>query len=88
MKEQKRQSRLVWAWRIGSVIVGLCCFTPMLVALLGLRGLAALTGYVDGVLLSALAVFVAVTGYGLYRERRPRQRSCCDEQTSHPCAPA
>ncbi|MBA2252392.1 MAG: mercury resistance system transport protein MerF [Nitrospirales bacterium] len=84
MREQKRQSRLVWAGLIGSVIVGLCCFIPMLVALLGLLGLAALTGYVDCVLLTALAVFVGVRVYGLYRERRPRQWSYCDEQTSHP----
>ncbi|MEP6601958.1 MAG: mercury resistance system transport protein MerF [Nitrospirota bacterium] len=72
MREQKRQSRLVWAGLIGSVVVGLCCVTPILVALLGLLGLGALTGYLDDVLLSALAVFVGVTVYGLYRERRPR----------------
>ena len=30
---------------IGTVIVALCCFTPVLVILFGAVGLAALTGY-------------------------------------------
>ena len=39
---------------IGTILVALCCFTPMLVILLGTVGLAALTGYLDYVLLPAL----------------------------------
>ena len=35
---------------IGTVLVALCCFTPVLVILLGAVGLAALTGYLDYVL--------------------------------------
>jgi hypothetical protein len=38
MDEQKKQQgepRLVWTGLIGSVIVALCCFTPLLVVLLG-----------------------------------------------------
>ena len=41
---------------IGTVLVALCCFTPILVILLGTVGLAALTGYLDVVLLPALAL--------------------------------
>ena len=46
---------------IGTVLVALCCFTPILVILLGTVGLAALTGYLDVVLLPALAFFIGLT---------------------------
>lgn len=45
----------------GTILVALCCFTPILVLALTARGLAALTRYLDVVLLPALAVLVAVT---------------------------
>ena len=38
---------------IGTTLVALCCFTPVLVILLGVVGLSALTGYLDYVLLPA-----------------------------------
>ena len=41
---------------IGTTLVALCCFTPVLVILLGVVGLSALTGYLDYVLLPALAI--------------------------------
>ncbi|TVO18385.1 mercury resistance system transport protein MerF, partial [Vibrio cholerae] len=43
---------------IGTNLVALCCFTPVLVILLGVVGLSALTGYLDYVLLPALAIFI------------------------------
>lgn len=54
---------------VGTVIVALCCFTPVLVILLGAVGLASLTGYLDIVLLPALAIFVALTIYALYKKK-------------------
>ncbi|HXJ52440.1 MAG TPA: mercury resistance system transport protein MerF [Burkholderiales bacterium] len=42
----------------------------MLVLLLGAVGLASLTGDLDYVLLPALAFFVGLTIYALYRKRR------------------
>jgi mercuric ion transport protein len=57
---------------IGAVIAALCCATPVLVILLGAVGLSALTGYLDYVLLPALAVCIGLIGYGLYRQRRSR----------------
>ncbi|MCZ4262353.1 mercury resistance system transport protein MerF [Limimaricola sp. G21655-S1] len=54
---------------IGTVIVALCCFTPILVVLLGAVGLSALLGWVDYVLLPALAVFVGITLYALWRRQ-------------------
>ncbi len=48
---------------IGTTLVALCCFTPVLVILLGVVGLSALTGYLDYVLLPALAIFIGLTIY-------------------------
>jgi len=54
---------------IGAVIAAVCCATPVLVILLGAVGLTALTGYLDYVLLPALALCIGLIGYGLYRQR-------------------
>jgi hypothetical protein len=63
-------SKLVRAGIIGTVIAALCCFTPVLVVLLAAVGLAGLTGYLDYVLLPALAFFVGLTAYALYKKRQ------------------
>lgn len=60
---------------IGTVLVALCCFTPILVILLGAVGLAAYTGYLDVVLLPALVAFVALAIYAVRRQREAEQ--CC-----------
>lgn len=52
---------------VGSVIVALCCFTPLLVVLLGAVGLSAWLGWLDYVLFPALAIFLAITAYALLR---------------------
>lgn len=54
---------------IGTVIVALCCFTPVLVILVAAVGLSALTGYLDYVLLPALLFFVGLTFYAVRRRR-------------------
>lgn len=53
---------------VGTVLVALCCFTPILVILLGLIGLSALTGYLDYVLFPALAGFIGLTLYAIWRK--------------------
>ncbi|MCA0906044.1 mercury resistance system transport protein MerF [Ruegeria marisrubri] len=55
---------------IGTVIAALCCFTPLLVGLLGAVGLSAVVGFLDYVLMPALAIFILITIYALIR--RPR----------------
>lgn len=55
---------------IGTVITALCCFTPILLILFGTVGLAAFTGYLDYVLLPALAAFVGLTLYALRRKQK------------------
>ena len=54
---------------IGAVVAALCCFTPILVVLLGAVGLAALTGYLDYVLFPALAFFIGLTIFALYKKK-------------------
>lgn len=60
---------------IGTIIAALCCFTPILVIFFGFVGLSAVVGYLDYVLLPALAFFVLLTVYALWRRqnRRPIQ---------------
>lgn len=58
---------------IGTVIAALCCFTPILVILLGAVGLSAMVGWLDYVLFPALAVFIGITIYALVRRSRARQ---------------
>ena len=65
----ERPSRLLRVGIVGTVIAALCCFTPILVVLLGAVGLAALTGYLDYVLFPALAFFIGLTVYALYRRK-------------------
>ena len=55
---------------IGSIIAAVCCFTPVLVVLFVAVGLSALVGYLDYVLFPALAVFVGITIYALFRRAR------------------
>jgi mercuric ion transport protein len=60
---------------IGSVIAAICCATPILVIALGDLGLSAWLGWADTVLMPALALFLAITAYGLWR--RQRAVACC-----------
>lgn len=62
--------RLLRIGVVGTVVAAICCSTPVLVALLGAVGLSALTGYLDVVLLPALAVFLALTGYAIWLRNR------------------
>lgn len=66
----KNPATLLRVSLIGTVIVALCCFTPILVILLGVVGLTAITGYLDFVLLPALATFMGLTVYTLWRKKQ------------------
>lgn len=54
----------------GSAVVAVCCFTPVLVILLGAVGLSAWVGWLDYVLIPALLGFVALALYAGWRMRR------------------
>ena len=65
MKDRK----LLRAGIIGSVIVALCCFTPILVVAFGVLGVSAWLGWADYVLFPALALFLGLTAYAYYRTK-------------------
>lgn len=71
----KNPNTLLGVGVIGTVIVALCCFTPILVILLGAVGLSAITGYLDFVLLPALTMFLGLTVYALWRKKQYNARS-------------
>jgi mercuric ion transport protein len=66
----RMRDRLLQAGVIGMVVAALCCFTPVLVVLLAAVGLSALVGWLDYVLLPAMAIFAALTIYALTRRYR------------------
>ena len=65
-----QQNKMLKAGVIGVVVAALCCFTPVLVIIFGAVGLAALVGYLDYVLFPALAFFVALTLYAIWRRQQ------------------
>ncbi len=65
-----RPDRLLGVGIFGAVVAAICCFTPVLVVLFGTLGLAAWIGWLDAVLLPALAFFLATIGYGLWLSQR------------------
>ena len=67
-------NNLLKAGIVGTVIAALCCFTPVLVILFGAIGLAAVVGYLDIVLLPALAFFVLLTIYALWRRKQVQEK--------------
>lgn len=66
----KNPKNLLRVGIVGTILVALCCFTPILVILMGTLGLAALTGYLDYVLLPALGVFIGLTVYAFWRKEQ------------------
>lgn len=61
---------------IGTIILALCCFTPILVVLVSIIGLGAIMGYLDYVLIPTLIFFILLTVYALIR----RKKECCERK--------
>jgi mercuric ion transport protein len=53
----------------GTAVTALCCFTPVLVVLLGAVGLSAAIGWLDYVLWPALVFFLGLTVFALWKRR-------------------
>ena len=68
--ELNKGNRLITTGIFGSIIAAICCFTPALIALLGALGLATLIGYLDYVLLPAMAIFLGLIVYGWWTKSR------------------
>lgn len=75
LDENRNDRRLLGVGIIGTALVALCCFTPVLVVLLGVVGLSAMVGWLDYVLFPALAFFIGLTIYALRRRQQRTARS-------------
>ncbi|MCP4382849.1 MAG: mercury resistance system transport protein MerF [Hyphomicrobiales bacterium] len=64
-----RSSTILGTGIVGTVVAVICCFTPLLVVVLGGVGLSAWLGWLDYVLFPALALFLGIIAYGLWRRR-------------------
>jgi len=74
-----KSSTLLKTGVVGIVISALCCFTPVLVLILGGIGLAAWVGYLDYVLMPALLFFVGLTLYAVSRRNKTACKENCHE---------
>lgn len=70
MSAGKSDRRLLITGVVGTAVAALCCFTPVLTVLFGLVGLSALLGRLDIVLFPALAFFIGLTIYAVWRRQR------------------
>lgn len=75
MSAEKSDRRLLTTGIIGTMIAALCCFTPVLAVLVGILGLSAVLGWLDYVLLPALAFFIGLTIYAVWRRQRNTRNS-------------
>ena len=72
MDKRAMRDQLLLTGVIGTIVAAICCFTPALVILLSIVGLSSIVGYLDFVLLPALAIFLIITGYALWRRMTSR----------------
>ncbi len=69
-QESKPSKKGLYTMLTGTVLVALCCFTPVLVIGLGAIGLGTIIPYLDFVLLPALAVMIVLTVISYKRWKR------------------
>lgn len=68
------RNRLLLTGIVGFVVSMLCCITPALVVLLAAIGIAGSLGWLDYILLPAMAIFAALALYAVI-SRRCRART-------------
>jgi mercuric ion transport protein len=69
---------------VGSVVLAICCVTPVLFLAFVAVGLSAWTGWLDIVLIPALVLCLALT---FWAWRRCRRNEACATGLSRSCAP-
>ena len=65
--------KLLKSCACGTCVMAVCCFTPVLVILLGAVGLSSWLGWLDYVLLPSLVIFIVLTVFAailLMKEKR------------------
>lgn len=77
MGNQASQSlkKKFYAALTGTIVVALCCFTPVLVILLAAVGLSFFTPYLDYVLFPALASLIFITIYSYRKWKRLKNQT-------------
>lgn len=63
-------TRLFKVGVVGTVVSALCCFTPVLFSLLAAVGLSWLLGWIDYIVLPAMAFFIGLTIYALAKKSK------------------
>jgi mercuric ion transport protein len=66
--------RQLYIWTVAAGVTGLCCFTPLLVVVLGAVGLSAWLVWLDLVLLPLLVLFVILAVLAYVRLKQGRQK--------------
>jgi mercuric ion transport protein len=69
---QMSNSALLKVGIVGTIVAAVCCFTPVVVVLLGVVGLAFLNAWLDYLVLPSLVFFLVITGYALWKRRAAR----------------
>lgn len=70
--------KLLKSCSCGTCVMAICCFTPVLVILLGAVGLSSWLGWLDYVLLPSLGIFIVLTviaAVRLLKEKRERKNA-------------
>jgi mercuric ion transport protein len=70
----ERYKTSFFAAAVGTAVVALCCFTPILVIVLGIVGLTAVTPYLDYILFPGLVVLLVVTVVSYQRWKKAQSR--------------
>jgi len=73
MRPAVKDQTLLRTGLVGAVVTAICCFTPLLVVLLGVSGLSGWLTWLDYVLLPALVLFLGLAGWALIRRRMRRK---------------
>jgi mercuric ion transport protein len=68
--ETKVSNKLFKVGLIGSLTAAICCFSPVLVVALGAIGLTGIVAYLDILLLPALALFLGITAFALWKRKQ------------------
>ncbi|TSK09165.1 MAG: mercury resistance system transport protein MerF [Geobacter sp.] len=72
-EEKDKYKKTFIAAGVGTAVVAVCCFTPVLVLLLGIVGLSAFMPYLDYVLFPALVILM-ILGAVSYRKWKRFQK--------------
>lgn len=79
-KQQEYYKNLRNGGIVATLLIALCCLTPILVVLFITGGLAAYTGYLDYILFPLLAAAILVVLYAHYK-----CKTCKVDNNNYPC---